>query len=99
MNRRSFVNLGLGSAVAAQTPAPSQRKPSTRPNILFLMADQLRADCLGCYGNRVIHTPNLDRIARDGVAFTALTLPSQVVHPPEPPCSQDCRPGITECSA
>src|SRR6476646_3253566 len=71
MNRRSFVHLGISSALAAQTPAPSQRKPSTRPNILFLMADQLRADCLGCYGNRVIHTPNLDRIAHDGVAFSA----------------------------
>ena len=71
MNRRSFVNLGLGSALAAQTQPPSTLKGSSRPNILFLMADQLRADCLGCYGNQVIHTPNLDRLAREGVRFTS----------------------------
>ena len=34
-----------------------------RPNILFLMADQFRADCIGAEGNRVIRTPNLDRLA------------------------------------
>ena len=41
-----------------------------KPNILFLMTDQHRADCLGCDGNHVIKTPNLDRIAREGVRFT-----------------------------
>ena len=65
MNRRSFVQMGVASALAAQT-----RKPS-RPNVLFLMADQLRADCLGCYGNRVIQTPNLDRLANEGAKFTS----------------------------
>lgn len=40
-----------------------------RPNVLLLMADQLRADCVGAYGNKVIHTPNLDRLAREGVRF------------------------------
>ncbi len=40
-----------------------------RPNVLFLMADQLRADALGCYGNRVVHTPNLDALAELGVRF------------------------------
>lgn len=40
-----------------------------RPNILLLMADQFRGDCLGCDGNKVIKTPNLDRIAREGAHF------------------------------
>jgi len=40
-----------------------------RPNILLLMADQFRADCVGASGNRVIRTPNLDRIATEGVLF------------------------------
>jgi arylsulfatase len=35
------------------------------------MADQFRADCLGASGNRVIHTPNLDRLAAEGVRFTS----------------------------
>ena len=40
------------------------------PNILFIMADQLRADYLGCYGHPSIRTPNLDRLAAGGVHFT-----------------------------
>jgi choline-sulfatase len=41
-----------------------------RPNILFLMTDQHRADCLGCDGNRIIKTPNFDRLAREGAYFS-----------------------------
>ncbi len=40
-----------------------------KPNILFIMADQLRPDSLGCYGDAVAITPNIDRLAKDGVAF------------------------------
>lgn len=52
-------------AYAAEN-APS----SPPPNILLLMADQFRADCLGADGNRVIRTPNLDRLAAEGARFT-----------------------------
>lgn len=69
MNRRSFVQMGLTTAMQAQTPSRASSRRS-RPNILLLMADQLRADCLGCYGNPVVRTPNIDRIASDGVRFT-----------------------------
>jgi arylsulfatase len=41
----------------------------TRPHILYLMSDQHRGDCLGVDGNPAIHTPNLDRIAREGARF------------------------------
>ncbi|PYL96165.1 MAG: sulfatase, partial [Verrucomicrobia bacterium] len=41
----------------------------TKPNILFIMCDQLRADALGCTGNWV-KTPNIDRIAHEGVRFS-----------------------------
>jgi len=40
-----------------------------RPNVLFLMADQLRGDFLGCSGNPAASTPNIDRLARDGANF------------------------------
>ena len=40
-----------------------------RPNILFITTDEQRFDCLGCYGNPVIRTPNVDRIAEQGVRF------------------------------
>jgi arylsulfatase A-like enzyme len=40
------------------------------PNILFIMADQFRADYLACAGHPTIRTPNLDALARDGVRFS-----------------------------
>ncbi|GAA0825449.1 alkaline phosphatase family protein [Marinomonas arenicola] len=43
---------------------------SDQNNILFIMMDQLRWDCLSCYGRSVIDTPNIDRIAAKGVRFT-----------------------------
>jgi len=46
----------------------------TVPNIIICMADQLRSFELGCYGNHVIHTPNVDRFATEGIRFeTAVT--------------------------
>ncbi|MFC1735429.1 sulfatase [Candidatus Hydrogenedentota bacterium] len=43
---------------------------TTRPNILFIMTDQQRADALGRAGNSIIKTPNLDSLAEGGVRFT-----------------------------
>ena len=40
-----------------------------RPNILFYFTDQQRADTLGCYGQKLDISPNLDRLAEDGVLF------------------------------
>ena len=40
-----------------------------KPNILFIMADQLAAQFLGAYGHKVTKTPNLDRLAKSGVVF------------------------------
>ena len=40
-------------------------------NIVVILADQLRADCVGCYGNTVIRTPNIDALAAAGTRFDA----------------------------
>ena len=40
-----------------------------RPNLIFILADQMRGDCLGCEGHPVIETPNLDHFAARGVRF------------------------------
>ncbi len=45
-----------------------------QPNIIFCTCDQLRAFEVGCYGNTVIHTPHIDRLAAEGTRFkTAIT--------------------------
>ena len=40
-----------------------------QPNIVLFMTDQLRRDALGCYGNRICQTPNLDQLAEQGTCF------------------------------
>ena len=64
MHRRTF--LKTSAAVPAFLNAQSR---TDRPNLLLLMADQHRADCVGAAGNSAIHTPNLDRLAQGGVRF------------------------------
>ncbi|MGC8861476.1 MAG: sulfatase family protein [Armatimonadota bacterium] len=41
-----------------------------RPNFLFILTDQQRFDSLGCAGNRIAHTPNLDKLAKAGTRFS-----------------------------
>lgn len=43
---------------------------TTRPNIIFMLADDLRADAVGYAGNAVVQTPNMDRLAHQGVIFS-----------------------------
>lgn len=43
---------------------------SRRPNIILILADDLGADDLGCYGNPFVQTPYIDRIAKEGIRFT-----------------------------
>ena len=69
MTRRTVLKTGIAAA-GAPALLPQGITRSRRPNILFLMTDQQRGDCLGAAGNKIIHTPNLDRIAREGVRFS-----------------------------
>ncbi len=48
---------------------PCQAGESKRPNIIFLLTDDQRWDTLGCMGNSIIKTPNVDRLAAQGVVF------------------------------
>ena len=58
-------------AVAALLLVPlAALHAADKPNILFLFADDQRADTIAALGNPVIKTPNLDRLCRHGVAFT-----------------------------
>jgi len=41
----------------------------TQPNIVLFLTDQLRADAIGCYGNEICKTPNIDRLAKQGTIF------------------------------
>jgi arylsulfatase A-like enzyme len=56
-------------AVAAFVNAAAAQETPRRPNIIVLLADDLRADVLGCYGDRLAQTPHLDALAKRGVRF------------------------------
>lgn len=62
LNRRSFLGA-LPMPLLAQAPP-------RRPNIVFILADDLGFGDLGCYGQTRIQTPNLDRLAAGGMRFT-----------------------------
>ena len=68
----ALSRLGL----AAEPAAPV----AGRPNVIFILADDVGWGDLGCYGARKIRTPNLDRMAREGSRFTD-------AHATEPVCS------------
>ncbi|NQT53197.1 sulfatase-like hydrolase/transferase [bacterium] len=71
--RRFLVRAGAaGIGLAAALPRPAlgaQAAPGRRPNLLFVLTDDQRWDMMGCAGNPIIHTPEMDRLARDGVRF------------------------------
>jgi arylsulfatase A-like enzyme len=60
------VMLLLGSL----TPRSGRAAPPPRPNVLFILCDDLRPEAVGCLGSKHVKTPSIDAIAADGVRFT-----------------------------
>ena len=62
--------LGLFVAIAvAESPVYAAAEPPARPNIVFILSDDQRWDLLGCAGNPIVRTPNIDLMAKEGVRF------------------------------
>jgi len=73
LNRRAFlrascVALGGGVLSGCVTRVSRTTRETSRPNVLFIAVDDLRPQ-LGCYGNPVVVSPNIDRLARQGLVF------------------------------
>lgn len=69
MHMRIFYRFALllfGAFAATLSPAAD----STRPNLIYIMVDDLGYGDLGCYGQQRVQTPNLDRMAAEGMRFT-----------------------------
>ena len=47
-----------------------QNKKQQKPNIIYILADDLGYGDLGCYGQKIIHTPHIDRMASEGMRFS-----------------------------
>ena len=95
VHRAGLTALGLlaGTPMGVGREEPTSRPPEIRagarrraqsgqpPNIIFIMADDLGYGDLGCYGQEVIQTPNLDRFAAEGMRFTQCYAASPVCGP------------------
>lgn len=75
------VQCDAGERSTQSTSQSAQSVHSNRPNIIFIMADDLGFNQLGCYGDTPISTPNLDRLAANGIRFTQAYSGSTVCSP------------------
>ncbi len=75
--------VAFNSQAIVQAPATAPPRTDRRPNIVFIMADDHAAHAIGAYGSRVNRTPNIDRLAAQGVlmrnvfATNAICTPSR----------------------
>ena len=88
VNRREFLNIVAGGAAASaisfagcNSQAAERKKTSKQPNIIFIMADDMGYADLGCYGQKHIKTPNINRLAVEGTRFTQCYTGSTVCAP------------------
>ena len=71
-NRRDFLRtaaLTVATSTALGRASKAQEKGDTPPNIVFIMSDDHATHSISCYGSKINKTPNLDRIAREGMKF------------------------------
>ncbi len=81
LSRRTFMkSLGLAAA-AAVVPVKLRAAGAKRPNVVVIYADDLGYGDVGCYGATKVKTPNIDRLASQGVRFTHAHSPSATCTP------------------
>ena len=86
MNRRSFFKWTAAGALAGSLSsgaigASAETAPPERPNVVFILADDIGYGDFGCYGATKVKTPNVDRLAGQGLRFTDAHSPSAVCTP------------------
>jgi len=75
ITRRDFIRatsavVGVGAIAGCRDKSIFESKsPAKRPNLVFIFSDQQSYDMLGCYGNKQLITPNIDKFASDGIRF------------------------------
>src|SRR5690606_38360624 len=81
--RRTIPRIALGIMIllTAIFPVEPATAADSSPNIILIMADDLGWGDLGCYGQKRIQTPNLDRMAAEGIRFTQFYAGSTVCAP------------------
>jgi len=81
MNRKAkcFINVVMvvgtiflsTAAVLAQAVAGIEKAAASKPNVIFILCDDMGYGDLGCYGQKKLKTPNIDALAKEGIRFTS----------------------------
>ena len=79
--RREFLAATMGSAALISAKGVGQSTSSRRPNVLFILADDMGYGDLSCYGRPDYQTPVLDNLARQGIRFTSAYAAAAVCTP------------------
>ena len=79
--QRTVIASGIVAVLTATPACHHAPTPPSRPDILLVTVDTLRADALSPYGSTDTQTPSTERLARDGVLYEAATTPITVTHP------------------
>jgi N-acetylgalactosamine-6-sulfatase len=80
LTRLAALFVAMAVVAKYHQAAASPEKPE-RPNIIFILADDLGFGDLRCYGHQQIRTPNLDRLAKEGMLFTQFYVSGSVCSP------------------
>lgn len=81
MNRRNFIQTLAGAAALNAMPPVFAQPNAAKPNIVFILIDDLGWGDFSCYGSKFHETPNIDALAREGVKFTHAYAGSSVCSP------------------
>ena len=68
--KKNTLSILIGTLSLSAASSLAAKQPVTKPNLVFIFDDQHSFDMLGCYGNKQVKTPNLDKFAQQGIRFT-----------------------------
>ena len=98
LNRRNFLKLAGAVAAGAVLPGcangllQNAKSPADKPNFIIIFCDDLGYGDLGCFGSKKHRTPNIDRMAAEGMRFTSFYVTSGVCTPSRSSLMTGCYP-------